>query len=284
MSGTTISVDLGVKSYMDYHRANSRPNTIRGFEYTLNKFKELFSGNDIGDIPDSDVATFLEMLTDGLSPSTKSNRAGQISAFFNFVADTFELNLINPCAKGIIKKLYKQPRHTSPELLDKEIVDEIIYRAQGRDRLILELMGRTAMRVGEVLNMRAAHLNVEVNTILIEQPKSGRQGEVVYLPQRLMRRLDDFVRKNKIGKNDKIFDVSYSTAFRMVKTRGEAVGVRIRPHDLRRHAATQASRSGMALELVSKILLRHADIATTQRYLGKVSVAEASRVIEDLLG
>jgi len=281
----TISVDLGVKSYMDYHRANSRPNTIRGFEYTLNKFRELFSGSDINDIPDADVATLLEMLTDGLSASTKSNRAGQISAFFNFVADTFELqHLINPCAKGIIKKLYKQPRHTPPELLDKEIVDEIIYRAQGRDRLMLELMGRTAMRIGEVLNIRPVHLNIEVNTILIEEPKSGRQGEVVYLPQRLMRRVDDFVKENSIARNEKIFDLSYSTAFRMVKSRGEEVGVRLRPHDLRRHAATQASRSGMALELVSKILLRHADIATTQRYLGKVSVAEASRAIEDLLG
>lgn len=281
---TTISVDLGIKSYMDYHKANSRPNTVRAFEYTLTKFKELFSGTNITDIPDSDVATFLEMLTDGLSPGTKSNRAGQISAFFNFVADTFDLRLVNPCAKGIIKKLYKQPRHTPPELLDKEIVDEIIYRAKGSERLILELMGRTAMRVGEVLNIRPINLNIEVNTILIEEPKSGRQGEVVYLPQRLMRKLDDYVRENSITSHDKIFPISYSTAFRMVRQHGQAVGVNLRPHDLRRHAATQASRQGMALELVSKILLRHADIATTQRYLGKVSVAEASRAIEDLLG
>ena len=100
----------------------------------------------------------------------------------------------------------------------------------------------------------------------------------------MMRRVDDYVRENGIAKNDRIFPMSYTTAFRMVKRRGSVVGVNLRPHDLRRHAATQASRSGMPLELVSKILLRHADIATTQKYLGKVSVAEASRAIEDLLG
>jgi hypothetical protein len=36
--------------------------------------------------------------------------------------------------------------------------------------------------------------------------------------------------------------------------------------------------------MVSKVILRHADLATTQRYLGQVSVAEASRMIESLLG
>lgn len=35
---------------------------------------------------------------------------------------------------------------------------------------------------------------------------------------------------------------------------------------------------------VNKVILRHADIATTQRYLGKVSTAEANRMIESLLG
>jgi len=282
---TSISVERGVKVYMDYHRANSRPNTVRAFSYTLEKFKELFFGTDITEIPEADVATFLEMITDGRSAGTKSNRAGQLSAFFNFVADTFDLhNLVNPCSKGIIKKLYKQPRHVPPELIDKEIVDEIIYRAEGEDRLILELMGRTAMRIGEVLSIRPRDLNVEINTISIQQPKSGRKGEVVYVPQKMMRKVDDYVREQKIPADGKIFTVSYATAYRMVKNRGMAVGVRLRPHDLRRHAATQASRSGIPLEMVSKVILRHADISTTQRYLGQVSVAEASRMIESLLG
>ena len=80
------------------------------------------------------------------------------------------------------------------------------------------------------------------------------------------------------------FPISYTTAYRMVKRLGGNVGVKLRPHDLRRHAATQASRSGVPLEMVSKVILRHADIATTQRYLGKISVAEASRMIESWLG
>jgi len=280
----TVSVDHGITSYMKYHQANSRPNTVRAFGYTLGKFKELFSGMAITEIPEGDVATFLEMVTGGLAQSTKSNRAGHVSALFNFVGENFNVDLRNPCSRGLIKKLYKQPRHSPPELLDKEIVDEIIYRAAGKDRLILELMGRTAMRIGEVLSLRPMDLNLEVNTIAIRNPKSGRKGEVVHVHQKLMRSIDDYIRLKKIGTTDSIFPVSYSTAYRMVKRRGDIAGVRLRPHDLRRHAATQASRRGVPLEMVSKVILRHADIATTQRYLGKVSSAEASMMIESLYG
>jgi integrase len=60
------------------------------------------------------------------------------------------------------------------------------------------------------------------------------------------------------------------------------VGVNVRPHDLRRFAATHASRSGTPLEIVSKVILRHADLQTTQRYLGKVSDEEAMRWIDNL--
>ena len=62
------------------------------------------------------------------------------------------------------------------------------------------------------------------------------------------------------------------------------VTIVLKPHDLRRHAATYASRSGTPVEIVSKVILRHADLSTTQRYLGKVNDKEAIRWIETLYG
>jgi integrase len=70
----------------------------------------------------------------------------------------------------------------------------------------------------------------------------------------------------------------------MAKKAGDVVGIHLRPHDLRRHAATFASRSGVPLEIVSKIILRHANLSTTQRYLGKISDVEAIRWIENIHG
>jgi integrase/recombinase XerD len=68
----------------------------------------------------------------------------------------------------------------------------------------------------------------------------------------------------------------------MVIKAGQAVGIHLRPHDLRRHSATFASRSGVPIEIVSKIILRHSNLSTTQRYLGKITDTEAMKWIENL--
>ncbi len=73
----------------------------------------------------------------------------------------------------------------------------------------------------------------------------------------------------------RIFPITYSGGRRIVAKAGERDGVALRPHDLRRHSATYASRSGIPLEVVSKMILRHQNLVTTQKYLGKISGAEA---------
>jgi integrase len=70
----------------------------------------------------------------------------------------------------------------------------------------------------------------------------------------------------------------------IVKKAGDLVGIDLCPHDLRRHAATYASRSGTPLEIVSKVILRHSNLSTTQLYLGKVSDLESMRWIDTLHG
>jgi site-specific recombinase XerD len=54
--------------------------------------------------------------------------------------------------------------------------------------------------------------------------------------------------------------------------------------NLRRYSATHASRNGVPLEIISKVLLRHQDLKTTQVYLGKVTESEAIRWMDFLNG
>jgi integrase/recombinase XerD len=147
---------------------------------------------------------------------------------------------------------------------------------------MLELMARGGMRIGEVLNLTPC--DIQERTLTIQNPKSGRAEEVVYVPRIFLVRLSDFVRVCDFSPNDRIFPISYVAAWAMVKKAGNLVGIELRPHDLRRHAATYASRSGTPIEIVSKVILRHADLSTTQRYLGKVTDSEAIRWIETLYG
>jgi len=58
--------------------------------------------------------------------------------------------------------------------------------------------------------------------------------------------------------------VIHSTARSCIKKLGEEMHLKVRPHDLRRHSATYASRNGVPLEVISKVLLRHQDLKDTK--------------------
>ncbi len=143
-------------------------------------------------------------------------------------------------------------------------------------------MARDGMRVGEVLNLTPR--DIEERKIIIRDPKSGREAEVVFIPQKVADRLKEYIRNKGIRPDQRIFPITYPAARAVVKKTGRLVGINLKSHDLRRHAATYASRSGTPIEIVSKIILRHANLSTTQRYLGKVSDTEAMRWIENLYG
>lgn len=132
--------------------------------------------------------------------------------------------------------------------------------------------------------LRITPQDVEERRIVLKDAKSGREAEAVFIPQRVADRLQQYIREKKISSGDRIFPISYTAARMAARKAGLLIGGKLTPHDLRRHAATYASRSGTPIEIVSKVILRHANLATTQRYLGKVSDVEALKWIENLYG
>jgi integrase/recombinase XerD len=133
-----------------------------------------------------------------------------------------------------------------------------------------------------VLGLRAS--DVKGRTLAIRRPKSGREEENAFMPETLAARLRTYVEAQNILPDQRVFPISYSTARSFIKKLGDTVNVKIRPHDLRRHSATYASRNGIPLEVISKVLLRHQDLKTTQMYLGRISEAEALRWMDVLHG
>ena len=179
--------------------------------------------------------------------------------------------------------MFKRAQIIQWNILEKDAVDEIIFRTiKPRNRIMLELMSRAGMRISEVLKLTPN--DVDGRKLTLNGPKSGKDKEVVYIPQKLSNRLNEYIQDKGFAPEDRIFPITYATARVMVKKAGNIVDVRLRPHDLRRFSATYASRCGTPIEIVSKVILRHANLSTTQRYLGKVSDTEAMRWIENLYG
>jgi integrase len=126
--------------------------------------------------------------------------------------------------------------------------------------------------------------DIEDRKLTLRSPKSGKEREIVFIPQKVADRLREYIAAKRIEVDQRVFPISYTSGRRIVNKAGKVVGIHLRPHDLRRHAATFASRSGVPIEIVSKVILRHANLSTTQRYLGTVSDVEAMRWIDNLYG
>ena len=247
----------------------------------FSRFKEKFGKRDLESITPDEILSFLTRLTEGNNQTTRRNRYSSLKAFFNYIRNTIDFEIQNPCDTPILRKIFREKRPQPWKIIEKDLIDEIIYKtANPRNRIMMELMAKGGMRIGEVLKIRP--VDVKDRKITLADPKSGRESDIVYIPQKIASRLRDYIQVKEIGPEKRIFSITYNAARIMVKKAGESAGVNLRPHDLRRHAATHASRSGTPIEIVSKVILRHAHLSTTQRYLGKVTDVEAMRWIENL--
>jgi integrase len=260
---------------------NSKKNTVRSDQWVINKFCNDFGKEDLTELSSEKILQFFNNITEGCKPQTKRVRFTHLTSFFNFLKNNLDQNFQNPCELPMLRKLFRPTVTVSWNIIEKETVDEIIFRTTSvRNRLILELMARGGMRIGEVLKLRFC--DIQDRKLIIRDPKSGKEKEVVFIPQKVADRLREYSRQHCDNPNQRIFPVSYEAARAMVLKAGNLVGIHLRPHDLRRHAATYASRSGVPVEIISKIILRHANLSTTQLYLGKISDTEAMRWIENL--
>ena len=148
----------------------------------------------------------------------------------------------NPCNSPTLKKTFrsKGPKHWP--MIEKDIIDEIIFRTDNpRNRLMLELMARGGMRIGEVLNLRP--INCKGCKLTLSDTKSGKETEMVFIPQKISDRLKEYIQHTGLKPQSRIFPISYTAAWSIVVKAGNLVGIHLWPHDLRRHAATYTTIS-----------------------------------------
>jgi len=266
-----------------YIQSNHKRRTIESYTLLLDRFNANHAERPLKDISPDEIFYFLESVTQKLSKSTRRLRYAQLKAFYNFIIDRCSLNMRNPCNTALLSKSFRAPKQLPHKTLERETVDEMIYNTtRHRDRLILELQARCGLRIGELLKIKVA--DVLDRIITLREPKSGKEAEMAYMPENVSRKLAEYIKEKALQREERIFPICYSTARSLVKGLGAKLNVHVSPHDLRRYSATYASRNGVPLEVVSKVILRHQDLKTTQVYLGKITDSEAIRWMDILHG
>ncbi len=278
-----MKTSIALKVFREYQRSNLKPATVRGYRFLLDHFEDLFRDKNLRSIGSEDLFHFLDLIMENQAKSTKRHRYSQLKAFFNFIITNYDSDLKNPLDNPLMRKTFRSPKPKQREIVAKEIMGEVIFNSRNhRDRLLSELQSRCGARIGEVLKIRVK--DIDGRKIIVQDPKSGREAEVIFMPEQVANRLKAYIQKEGLEEDDRVFNLCYSSARKIINRLGQRVGIKLNPHDLRRHSATYASRNGVPLEIISKVLLRHQDLKTTQIYLGKISESEAIRWMDILRG
>ena len=128
-----MKLSKAAKIWIDYHKTHSKKNTVRSYRAIIERFIHEFGDGPVEQVSPEQIFTFLNRLTEGNKPYTKRIRFSQLSSFFNFVRNNIDPELLNPCDRPMIRKLYRERVPLRWKIIEKETIDEIIFRTATSD-------------------------------------------------------------------------------------------------------------------------------------------------------
>lgn len=183
-------------------------------------------------------------------------------------------------------------RRRMPRTLSQDEVAALIGACRrGRDRLLLQVLATTGMRVGEALGLRHEDWDAaecQVHIVARDNDNHARSKSLVSrtipIPSSLMRSYADYLHE-EYGDldSDYVFvnlwggavgsPLRYAAVYDLVRRLRSLTGIDFDPHWLRHTYATGLLRSGVPVEVVSA-LLGHASVTTTSSTYAHLSAAD----------
>ena len=123
-----MNVSKAIDCWMEYHKLHSRKNTVQSYQSTVAGLRRALGDRELNAVSSKDILAFLTNTTDGCSQLTKRTRYAPLLSLFNFIKNNLDPELRNPCDLPILRKLFRTPPARPWKILEKEAVDEVIFR------------------------------------------------------------------------------------------------------------------------------------------------------------
>ena len=268
-----VNIDI-IREFSNYIlKKNYSNNTYIAYLNDLYYFY-LFVKKDLTLVTEDDIRKYLEYLNEKKEKITSIRR--KISSFKTFYKFLYLNNYIDKKDYPLVKIAYPKLEKRLPkfiyynDLLD--IIDEATRDSDGvRDRLIIEMLYATGVRVSELVNIK--YDDIDFNNRRIRVLGKGNKERIVYYGEYAEDVLKEYIathdrnRENYLftnSKGDKITDrgIRYIIDKIMSKL---AVKVHVTPHVLRHTFATDMLNNGCDIKVVQE-LLGHSSLKTTEVY------------------
>ena len=270
-----------IQQFADYIRIERglAANTIKSYSRDLLNFARFVDNGRLDSVLEAtrlDIAEYLAHLRQrGLSSSTVDRKTDSIRSFYRFL--TAERYIT-----GDPTRLIESSRSWSklPSVLSIEEVQLLLDQPDTskplglRNKMILEVMYATGLRVSEIVELRITDINPDVG--YIRCLGKGNKERVVPIGSEALAAVQEYVESGRplLHPEDDHLLVNYrggkltrDGVLKIIRKIAKSAGIskRISPHTLRHCFATHLLERGADLRSLQE-MLGHADIATTQIY------------------
>ncbi|MDX2138934.1 MAG: site-specific integrase [Chloroflexota bacterium] len=165
-----------------------------------------------------------------------------------------------------------------------------------RNQVVATMLCTMALRREELSIARWGDLSIQNNRAVMRVHGKGRKSAMIDIPKPVLNALDSWRRAmvnnnakaapetpliRRIWKGGRISKWGLTTEgiWWMVGDAAQAAGIgHVAPHDLRRSVAGALQESGVPIEKISR-LLRHSNVAVTERYLSRLPQANEGAIL-----
>lgn len=232
--------------------------TVRNYSFFVEKFLDKTNKDEIENVNEDDVKSYLGEMFDTKSKNTIMLAAASLKFFFKEVLGK-EFSQIKMPKKE--KKL--------PEVLSKEEVKNLIDSSDtNKSRLIISLLYSAGLRVSELVNLKVEDLELKEKSGWVRKGK-GSKDRLFVISGNLAEDLEDYLNRRKEGIYvfSKERPLTTRNIQKIIKGTKERAGIskKVTPHTLRHSFATHLLEQGTDIRVI-QAMLGHASLSTTQVY------------------
>lgn len=246
------------EEYLEYAKINKR-SWMRD-DVILRHLMPHFKGMALSKINPKHVEDYKRNRLKEVKPTTV-NRELTLLKFMFSLAKKWKYANENPVKEV---KFFQETQYIM-RILNETEIKQLVNASKGYLRSIIIIAINTAMRKGEILNLRWNDLNFDKEYISIKETKSNVIREIP-MNSVVMATLKSIERKGDYVFSGRKAGGRYTDIFYHFKATCKKMGINdLRFHDCRHTAATLMVTGGIDLVTVSKIL-GHSDIKMTMKY------------------
>jgi site-specific recombinase XerD len=233
---------------------NLYPATIRSYLEAARLLDEHLTANgvtELADIRPRDIEKFLIAQSEKVSSGTVLTRFRSLRVLFNWLVEQDEIEH-SPMAKLREPRTDRRP----PDVPSDDDVRRLLKSMNGksfadrRDLALHRLLFDTGCRIGEALNLSVTDVDERAGVAVVTG--KGRKSRVVPIGNKAAQALLAYRRerrRNRYADLDAFFlgqrgPLTYNAAYRIIRERADAVGIRLHPHQTRHWLAHTWLRDG----------------------------------------